>query len=84
MTSINRLSLATGTARYCKTCRILMAYGVNSREAMVACGVPSQAWKGFLKAHEAYHKLKGEELPDKLLVDALTPEFEELYSGRRK
>ena len=61
--AINTFKLAMGTAQYCKSCRALMTYGVNSKEAMVAIGVPSQAWVGWLNGHEAYHKAKGEALP---------------------
>lgn len=73
--SVNSFRLAMGTASYCKSCQALMAYGVNSGMAMRAIGVPSQAWVGWLKAHEAYHLAKGEELPDEWTVRGLTDEF---------
>ena len=40
--AINTFKLAMGTAQYCKSCRALMTYGVNSKEAMV--------FDGFLSA----------------------------------
>ena len=73
--NVFKLALAFGTAGYCKSCQALMAYGVNSAEAMRAIGVPSQAWLGWLKGHEAYHARKGEELPDEWTERGITQEF---------
>jgi len=75
--AINTVRLAFGTASYCKSCRALATYGVNSAEAMRAIGVPSQAWVGWLKRHEAYHTAKGEELPDEWTERGLTQEFKD-------
>ena len=75
--AVNTFRLAMGSASYCKSCRALMTYGVNSKEAMVAIGVPSQAWVGWLKGHEAYHKAKGEALPLEWTALGLTQAFKD-------
>ena len=73
--AVNAFRLAMGTACYCKSCQVLMTYGVNSAAAMRAIGVPSQVWVGWLKAHAAYHTAKGEELPIEWTVAGLSDEF---------
>ena len=72
-----KLSVAFGTAAYCKSCAALLAYGVNSVDAMKAIGVPSQAWIGWLKGHEAYHASKGEVLPDEWTERGIVKGFRE-------
>ena len=72
-----KLSLAFSTAAYCKSCAVLLAYGVNSVESMKAIGVPSQAWIGWLKGHEAYHARKGEVLPEEWTGRGLIQGFKE-------
>ena len=69
---INGFRLAMGTASYCKTCKALMTSGVNNPEVAKSLGIEGPiAWARFLEEHEAYHKAKGEELPESWTVRAL-------------
>ena len=73
--AVNTFRLAMGTACYCKTCQALLAFGVNSRAAGKALVRNPGAYEEFLRAHEAYHKAKLEDLPVEWKADALTPDF---------
>lgn len=80
---VNSVRLAFGTASYCKTCRALMAGGVNNPEVAKSLGIngPKQ-WDKFLRDHEAYHKAKGEELPDSYTVRGFSEEMKAMVAAK--
>lgn len=79
--AVNSFRLACGTASQCQSCQALMAYGVNDTRTMAAVAslmghpVYGQGYIKWLRAHEEYHKRRGDELPDEWTERGLSDEF---------
>jgi hypothetical protein len=61
---MNQMRIAFGTVSYCQSCQALTACGI-SRDLLVALGIPSQALKGWLEGHAAYHRRRADEYREK-------------------
>ncbi len=70
------IKMALGMPCDCKTCRALLAGGVNDPEVAKKLGVRGpRAWYEFLKGHEEYHNARREAISDSLTVRAMSDEM---------